>query len=58
MFKEWKGKSMNRNKLSECEGYWKSYITMLPALSKAMSCFEEIADRSYTIKKKNEFLSV
>lgn len=31
---------------------------MQPELSKAMSCLEEIADRSYTIKKNNEFLSV
>lgn len=31
---------------------------MLPELSKAVSCLEEITDRSYTIKKNNEFLSV
>lgn len=44
--------------MSECEGYLKSYSTMLAALSKAMSCLEEIVDRSYTIKKNNKFLSV
>lgn len=30
---------------------------MMPELSKAMSCLEEIADRSYTIKKNNNFFS-
>lgn len=47
-----------RNKLSEYEAYWKSYVIMLPELSTAMYCLEKTADRSYTIKKSNEFLSV